>query len=265
MRVNWFSPLPPTASAASEDTARLLPLLRSHIEVTLWTAQERWDPRLQELAPVRHFNAWRIPWAELNRGDLNVYVLANDPVAHGAIWHVSRHHPGVVILYGSAFHDLVFGWCRLFDRDRLEYLRDLQRHHGMAGLSDADRYWDGKLSAEDMARRYPLLGPVVEKALSVLVHDRVAFECLHGENRLPVGFLPSEGSAQLLDWLAAAGGDQPRVAAYHLLERTAGELARWLAPEAGELLRHVGEQIQACAGVTPLRDSPQADAPPLAA
>jgi hypothetical protein len=95
MRLNWFSALPPVASAAADSTCRLLPLLREQAEVVLWTSQTDWSKDLEALASVRRFHPGEIPWADLNQADATVYQLDADNAE------VSRDHFGIVVLHGE--------------------------------------------------------------------------------------------------------------------------------------------------------------------
>src|SRR5439155_4075393 len=55
MKLNWFSPLPPAKTDIAHYTARILPALRAHAEVTLWTDQKDWDESLNLNAKVRRY------------------------------------------------------------------------------------------------------------------------------------------------------------------------------------------------------------------
>ncbi|MEO7652361.1 MAG: hypothetical protein ABIZ80_17995, partial [Bryobacteraceae bacterium] len=70
--------------------------------MTLWTDQKQWDPDLERFATVRRFDPGRpvsSDWELLNRGQAAFYNLGNNGRFHGAIWEMSRRHPGIVILH----------------------------------------------------------------------------------------------------------------------------------------------------------------------
>ncbi|MEO5722198.1 MAG: hypothetical protein ABIR71_12095, partial [Chthoniobacterales bacterium] len=73
MRINWFSPVPPSSSAAALQTAALLPALARRAEVTLWVHDSRWSPALERDAHVRHYVPGALRWAEINAADMTVY------------------------------------------------------------------------------------------------------------------------------------------------------------------------------------------------
>ncbi len=71
MKVNWFSPLPPAKTGIALCTETLIPALQERAEVTLWTNQPEWEPRIQQIADVRRFDPQRPPWGELNTANVN--------------------------------------------------------------------------------------------------------------------------------------------------------------------------------------------------
>jgi hypothetical protein len=84
MRLNWF------AGDVTAYTRLLLPLLRRHAEVILWTV------RGEGPEPVRHFRPEAVPWDEVNRADATVYHLDAETAPLG------RQHPGIVVLEQDA-------------------------------------------------------------------------------------------------------------------------------------------------------------------
>src|SRR3982751_4611802 len=95
MKLNWFSPLPPASTDIAHYTTRVLAALCRQAEVTLWTDQDKWDNSLNEYAEVRRYKLRRMRWAELNRGDMSIYHIGNNPLFHGSVWQVSQRHPGL--------------------------------------------------------------------------------------------------------------------------------------------------------------------------
>jgi glycosyltransferase involved in cell wall biosynthesis len=189
MRLNWFSPLPPARTEIAGHTARLLPALAARAEVVLWTDQADWDPALARFGPVRRYAPGRLPWAELNRGTATVYHIGNDPAFHGAIWEVSRRHPGVVVLHDLHLHHL-FGGLFKQAGDFAGYEAALTRYHGPGGARAAAEFWGGRLGADFMAEHFPLTPLALENALGALVHTRPAFERLRRAGCWPVACAP---------------------------------------------------------------------------
>lgn len=102
MRVNWFSPLPPTECDTADLTRAVLAHLVGRAEVTLWTSRSGWDVRPEQAAHVRLYHPAQMPWDEVNRADATVYLFGRDAGLHGCAREVSRLHPGLVVLLGGA-------------------------------------------------------------------------------------------------------------------------------------------------------------------
>ena len=191
MKLNWFSPLPPAPTDIAHFTIRVLPALRSHAQVTLWTNQKKWDADLGDNAEVRHYQIERLPWAELNRGDMTIYNIGNNPSHHGAIWEVSLRHPGIVILHDFQLHDLFYGLYRVRWHDLAGYQTQMEFYYGAQGSSAATEcYLSNGRNIDEMNARYPLTPLALENALGALVHTRAAYESLDGTGLMPVAYAP---------------------------------------------------------------------------
>jgi glycosyltransferase involved in cell wall biosynthesis len=190
MKLNWFSPLPPARTGIAQYTMGLLPVLERRAEIVLWTDQAGWDPFVENYAMVRHYEPEHMPWAELNRSDMTVYHVGNNPSAHGAIWQVSRSHQGIVVLHDFSLQHLFAGlfWGDWHDRDG--YLAHMERHHDWEGRIAAEAFWNGKLSIMYMSEHYPLTALAVEGALGVVVHTQEGLVGQRQENACPVAYMP---------------------------------------------------------------------------
>lgn len=189
MKINLFSPLPPTRSEIARATANLLPLLSAEAEVVLWSSEPKWDLELPKGATVRPYDGKRPPWREINDADVTFYQMGNDPRYHHAIWEISRQHPGVVILHDVMlqhfFSGLVFQNIGL---NRREYLELIERYHGPKGRVLAERHLHGLLDTEELAQSCPLTEAAIENALAVVVHSESAFAALPAD--ISVALLP---------------------------------------------------------------------------
>jgi ubiquinone/menaquinone biosynthesis C-methylase UbiE/glycosyltransferase involved in cell wall biosynthesis len=190
MRLNWFSPLPPAKSGIADYTLRLLPSLCEVAEIVLWTDQDDWDPALTQFAAVRRYQLKALPWAEVNRGTMNVYHLGNNHRYHGHIWQVSRRHPGVVILHDTALQQFFAGLFREQWHDRAGYLALMERYYGAVGRQDAEDFWVGRLTIDYMVHQYRLTPFALENALGGLVHSRRGLEELTRESPCPLAYAP---------------------------------------------------------------------------
>ena len=189
VKLNLFSPLPPTRSEIARLTTNLLPLLAEKAEVVVWCSEPQWDPGAESHATVRQYDAAHPPWRAISEADVTFYQMGNDPRYHHAIWHISRQHPGIVILHdlmlqhffsGLVFHNLGF--------NRRQYLELVERHHGTQGRILAESHLNGLLGTEELGQRCPLTGAAVENALAVIVHSEAAYRVVSAE--LPAAYLP---------------------------------------------------------------------------
>ena len=220
MKINWFSPLPPASTDIAHYTTRVLPALSARAEVTLWTDQDGWDAALRKQAAVRPYPLEQMPWAELNRGDISIYHMGNDPRFHGALWQVSRRHPGVVVLHDVSLHQFFDGLYRMQWHDLESYLSLMEFYYGQKGRSDAAECFkhDGR-NILYMAEHYPLTELALENALGVLVHTQSAFAALKREHRWPVAYapLPFASTLGLPQAQSSRSSARARHSPYHLV------------------------------------------------
>lgn len=191
MKLNWFSPLPPARTDIAHYTMRVLPSLAQRAEVTLWTDQRECESGVSELAEVRSYRLERMPWVELNRADVNVYHIGNNPLFHGTIWQISRLQAGVVVLHDFSLHHFFDGLYRVQWRDLNSYLAVMDAYYGADGRRDgAECFLTEARNIEYMAERYPLTQFAVENALGVIVHTPDSYEKLAKSARWPLAYLP---------------------------------------------------------------------------
>lgn len=191
MKLNWFSPLPPAPTDIGHFTARVLPALAARADVTIWTDRPKWDAGLARFAAVRSYDPKRMPWSDLNRADVCIYNIGNNPLFHGSIWQVARQHSGVVILHDTRLHHLFDGLYRVQWRDLAGYLELMEFYYGPVGRKDAnDCFRSEARNINEMAERYPLTELATENALGVVVHTQPGFDALSGKNSAPLLALP---------------------------------------------------------------------------
>ncbi len=197
MRLNWFSPLPPAPTDIAHFTVRVLSALRAHAEVTLWTDQAEWDSTLADYAEVRRYRVAQMPWAELNRGDMNVYNIGNNPNYHGAIWEVSQRQPGVVILHDYCLQELFYSLYLGPWQDLEAYLTQMEFYYGARGRADGAACYANKMrTMADLTERYPLTQLALEHALGALVHTQAAYASLSNAHTMPLAYAPLPFVAQ---------------------------------------------------------------------
>lgn len=191
MNLNWFSPLPPAKTGIADFVSGVLPPLSERAHVTLWTDQTKWDRSIEKHAEVRTYRLEQMPWAELNRADLNFYNIGNNHLFHGSIWQVARRQPGAVILHDLRLHEFFDSLYRHQWQDTDGYLAQMETHYGEEGRNAAaESVKNGATAIHSLAERYPLTALALENSLGVLVHTREAYEELKQANRWLVAYAP---------------------------------------------------------------------------
>lgn len=191
MKLNWFSPLLPASTDIAHYTKRVLPALAARAEVVLWAEQGEWDRTIEEFAQVRRYKPERVDWAELNRADMSIYQIGNNPLFHGSIWQVARKSPGIVVLHDFRLHHFFDGLYRVAWRDLHSYLREMDFYYGAEGRRDAAQcFKTDARNIDEMAERYPLTQLALRGALGCVVHTHAAFEELKDESNCPVVYAP---------------------------------------------------------------------------
>lgn len=191
MKLNWFSPVPPTPSAIALHTAAVLPTLAKQASVTLWVHEPNWSPELEEHARVRRYDPDNVPWAEINAADVTIYHLGNHPEFHGPIWQVSRQHPGIVVLHDLGLQHLFAGLVvRNLGLSPSEYCEMMRFHHPDVGLTLARAFLSGVRNVNEICEECPLTGAALENAVAVAVHTHVGYSSLGSSTTLPVAYVP---------------------------------------------------------------------------
>lgn len=190
MKINWFCPLPPAKTSIADDyLVGILPSLRKHSELTLWTDQSSWDRNLEHVASIRRYDPLRINWPDLNHADVTFYNIGNNHLFHTSIWQVSRRHPGIVILHDLRVHNFFDSLYRGQWRDVDGYLAEMNRYYGAEGLRAATEFVDaGGVNIDFMTEQYPLTPLALENCLGVVVHTQEAFAQVEAMRQWPVVF-----------------------------------------------------------------------------
>ena len=190
MRLNWFSPVPPTRSSIAHDTATIMPALARRAEVVVWVHERNWTRTLEEHAEVRHYNPDAIPWREINAADVTVYHLGNEPNYHGAIWQVLRQHPGIVVLHDLNLQHFFAGSLSASRLSQTDYLRMMVSDHGAHGRELAEAYLAGTKTVDEICDECPLTAAAIQNALRVVVHTTGGRAQVVGASDRPVTYLP---------------------------------------------------------------------------
>ncbi len=150
MKVDYYSPLPPSRSGIADYSALLLPALRERIDVVVAEPGKR--------RPA---------------ADVALYHVGNDPDAHGWIVDALLERPGVVVLHDFVLHHLIAG-ITIGRGDGRGYLAAMERELGVVGRLLGLGVLDNLLPLlwETRPEDYPLAGQVLDAASGVIVHSR---------------------------------------------------------------------------------------------
>lgn len=210
LKINWFSPLPPTRSGIAQNfTMQILPALTRRHEVVLWTDQDQVTPEVQSMARVRHYDPAAPPWRDINDGTVSIYHLGNQPDLHGGIWQVSARQPGIVVLHDLRLHDFFFMFWVHYRKDRASYLAALERWYGEEGRRAGEAFCKGGISPEAMAQQFPLTREAARGALGVVTHSSRALAELREAPECPIAALEhpyvAAAESRYQRWLAVRG------------------------------------------------------------
>jgi glycosyltransferase involved in cell wall biosynthesis len=191
VKLNWFAPVPPTASSIAIDTAAILPRLAKHAAITVWAHELSWAPELEKHATVRRYDPEAMPWAEVNAADATIYHLGNHPDFHSPIWQVNRQHPGIVVLHDPGLQHFFAGLVeRKLGLSPDEYRDMMSYYHPNGGAELANAFLLGARSAGDICDHCPLTSAALENATGVIVHTEVGYAALVRELNVPVAYVP---------------------------------------------------------------------------
>jgi glycosyltransferase involved in cell wall biosynthesis len=186
MIINWFSPLPPAKTDIANYTLRIVYDLHKKIDINLWTNQQEWSQELEKYATVKQYQLDKIPWFELNQGDMNIYNLGNNATFHGDIWKISRQSPGLVILHDNKLQDFFY----MLYPDKNDYIQQMKNIYGEKGGKIARLFLNGYYSLEFITENYPLTSLALENALGVITHNREVYLSLQEKNQWLTAYTP---------------------------------------------------------------------------
>lgn len=207
LKINWFSPLLPARSGVAHYAMQVLPVLAGSHDVVLWTDQDQVSPEVHEIARVARYDPAAPPWREINNGSISLYHLGNQRDYHAGIWQVAMQQPGIVVLHDLCLHDFFFTLSVRHGKDRAAYCSALERWYGQEGRQSAEAFCAGGVSAESMARKFPLTREAAHNALGVVTHSSRALEELNETPACPIAALDlpyaAAAEARYRAWLAA--------------------------------------------------------------
>jgi len=172
-------------------TRGLLPLLAEQAEIVIWSSDPEWSLEIEEFGEVHYYDPNKLSWHKINQADVTIYLIGNDPQYHGAIWAVSRQHPGIVVLHDLKLQDFFLVLAeqnRFIDKD--DYLRMTAFHYGNAGRKLAESYFGRTISLGELADHCSLVKFATENALAVVAHSQAGYDQLADDASLPAAYIP---------------------------------------------------------------------------
>lgn len=241
MKLNWFSPVPPTRSAVADVTAALLPFLSSRAEIALWVHEPTWAEELGRHARVRQYDPATPPWADINDADLTIYHLGNQAEDYAPIWRVNRQHPGIVILHDCKLEHLFGGMVsRNLGLSAEEYREMMQFYQAEALRKSTSRESLELRAAGVIVEESALIGAALEHALGVGVHTVSSPVLVRLWTAAPVVYVPLEPLAQcaakLLELLELTMQNQPAADAAWMAGRAGRVMQPWFGENSARIL-----------------------------
>src|SRR5205823_5104264 len=141
---------------------------------------------LGRYAQVKTYDPNAPPWREINAADISIYHIGNHAAFHGAIWQVSRQHPGVIVLHDLKLQDFFLGLVAQGRLAQHEYLAMMEHYYPKVGSRLAASYWAQVTPIENLREVCPLTGAASENALGIATHSSEGGKIPGSENQCPV-------------------------------------------------------------------------------
>ena len=174
MKLNLWSPLPPSPSGIADYVAEALPLLARRFEVTAIVE----DPACVDAAVAAQVTLRSA--TDAPEADLDLYQIGNSP-SHAFVYRAALARPGVVVLHEWSLHHLVLK--ETVERGFVPaYLREMRRAHGEVG-SFVGRQVARGLGGSMLPALLPLNDRLLEQSLGVVA--LTSFVSERAARRLP--------------------------------------------------------------------------------
>lgn len=187
--IHWISPLPPAQTDIAHYTARLLPALCAKAEVILWTDAALWDPALDRLCRVKHFDPDTVSTRDFTAarqegGPEAIFIhIGNSWVYHAGLMRLALRIPAIVVLHDMAIQELMLEAVENDEWKSTSYSVGMSKWYGAEGDRIAQACLDKRRSGAEISRTMPGFELVLENARAVLTHTDVAYEAV--TTRLP--------------------------------------------------------------------------------
>lgn len=190
MKLNWFSPLPPSQTGIADYTLALLPSLTQKAELVFWTNQSQWHEEIEQYGKVIRYQEQNLPWTILHEADLNIYHIGNNPLFHKEIWEISRRCSGLVILHDTKLLHFFTELYLQYYNDQESYLKQIKHFYGVKAAQIAGAIWERKIDINFMVDDYPLTPLALKNSLATIVHNYSAYKELKQNYSQLLAYLP---------------------------------------------------------------------------
>lgn len=171
MRIAYFSPLPPQKSGIADYSAKLLPALLQHWDITLFVEQAHVElPAEIGKLTIRPIDSLHGLIDE--QYNMCVYQMGNNIRFHKRIFETSLRYPGVVVLHDPNLHAFHLDYAMQQKCPRGQLVRDFG-----FGYRDAGADYARQLLTVGGPRRdelYPLATRIAQVSTGIIVHSEHA-------------------------------------------------------------------------------------------
>lgn len=200
MKLALFTPLPPAHTEIGNVSARLIPMLAEHFELTVFSETHKFDPNLNEFARIIPFSCDNLDWKSVHLAGTPLYQIGNNFHFHSEIIKAARLNPGIVVLHDLCLHETLLNIALYKGKGRAEYFSMMVRYGGQKGTDLARQLIDLEDSKKHaLATEYPLFEAIVENAIGVITHNPANISHIHTATHAPLQYapLPYLSSAQI--------------------------------------------------------------------
>ena len=182
--IHWVSPLPPAQTDIAHYTTRVLPALSAKAEVILWTDADFWDPKLDRLCAVKHFDPDTISprdftAARHGTGPEMIFIhIGNSWVYHAGFMRLALRLPSVIVLHDLAIQELMLEAVEHSEWEANTYLAGMSKWYGAEGIRVAKTCLDKEKKGTEISSAMPGFELVLERARAVLTHTDVAHDAV---------------------------------------------------------------------------------------
>lgn len=174
MKIGYVSPLPPDASGIADFAEELLPELKKHVELEIFSRIPVKSEKLTEGFALHSIED--LEKRELReRCDLLVYQAGNNVRFHGEVLEKFKKYPGVLEIHDFAMHHYL-AESTYVKGDYEAYVKAMAYCHGKRGEITARNFLagEGRAPWENDPLRYSVNKYLVDEALAVITHSDMA-------------------------------------------------------------------------------------------